>query len=287
MIEFHNGHKFDFGCASGALAFHGEGWWFERPWRWIKELRPEEFTVIIKTLTFSPRKGNYVWWRPWTCVRLLERGGVVNAIGLTNPGYEWWLGEPYEYVTKKGYKVIVSIAPDTPIEAAVMAEAFNHVDVAGLQLNVSCPNVGHRDDVDYVCEMTNAVLKLTRHPLVVKLSYASSYTQICKELDGRVAAFELINSVPFGRVYKNRSPLLRYGYSGGVSGKPIAALSRLALKNVKAAGVQTPVISGGGVDSLREVRAREELGAAGFVFGSIFIRKPWLPNQIVRQHRRC
>ncbi len=70
-----------------------------------------------------------------------------------------------------------------------------------------------------------------------------------------------------------------------MSGKPIAGLSRLALKNVKQAGVRTPVISGGGIDSLREVQVREGMGADGFVFGSVFMRKPWLPNQIVRKYR--
>ncbi len=180
MIEFHNGHKFDFGCASGALAFHGDGWWFEQPWRWMKVLRPEEFTIITKTLTFSPRKGNYVWWKPWTCVRLLANGGVVNAVGLANPGYEWWLDEPYKYVSKKGYKVIVSIAPDTPLEAGLMADAFNACDIAGLQLNVSCPNLAEPfKDIDNVCQLAKAILRLTRHPLVVKLAYQSLNAHIC------------------------------------------------------------------------------------------------------------
>ena len=79
MIELNNGHKMDFVVASGALGFDGRGWWFEQPWRWLGILRPQEFTIITKTLTRFRREGNLKMWHPWTCVRPVK-GGWVNAV---------------------------------------------------------------------------------------------------------------------------------------------------------------------------------------------------------------
>jgi dihydroorotate dehydrogenase (NAD+) catalytic subunit len=286
MIKLNNNCTFDFGCASGAFGFYGDGWWFEQPWRWLGLLRPEEFTIIVKTLTYKPIKGNYVWWHPWTCVNYLFNGSFVNCVGLSNPGYRWWLGKPYTHIIKKGYKVIVSIAPKNVSEAITMVCDFNDANIAGLQLNVSCPNVKHDSSVKFVCSVAEAVYKHSRHPITVKLAYQDDYLTICKKLEKIVAAFELINTVPFGVVYPDkRSPLKKFGYEGGVSGQAIISYAREALVRVRQSGVETPIISGGGIDSLEEVLLREKLGANAFVFGSIFMRRPWLPNRIIAQYR--
>ncbi|HEY4504003.1 MAG TPA: hypothetical protein VJJ28_02755 [Candidatus Paceibacterota bacterium] len=87
MITLANGHKFKYMVASGALAFDGKGWPWERPLVWLGLIKPELFTVVIKSLTRTSRVGNLRWWKPWTCVRLIP-GGSVNKVGLTNPGIE-------------------------------------------------------------------------------------------------------------------------------------------------------------------------------------------------------
>jgi len=50
------------------------------------------FTTVIKTLTLHPRRGNLRWYNPLGCIRLIP-GGTVNAVGLTNPGIDWWCHE--------------------------------------------------------------------------------------------------------------------------------------------------------------------------------------------------
>jgi len=84
MITLSNGHAFKYMVASGALAFDGKGWLWERPLVWLDLIRPELFTVVIKTLTRNPREGNLRWWKPWTCVRLIP-GGSVNKWDLQTP----------------------------------------------------------------------------------------------------------------------------------------------------------------------------------------------------------
>ena len=280
MIEFFNGHKFDFGCASGALGFYGNGWWFEQPWRWIGLLRPEEFTIITKTLTYYPRKGNLRWYAPWRAVRFIENG-VVNCVGLTNPGFRWWLSKPYQYTQKKGYKVIPSLAPDTLAEAKEMALAFNGLKIVGIQLNV-CPNTEWKS-IDLICSIVSEFLKYTEHPTTLKLG--ENYLRVCQELDTRLTAFELINSVPYEQFYSCPSPLEKYGYKGSVSGGKIRYHARTALVTAKKSGIKTPIISGGANDSYEEVKWRLEHDADGIVFGTLYIKKAWLPNVIVSKMR--
>ena len=90
MIRLSNGHVLDHVVASGSLAFDGKGWPWERPMVAAGLIRPELFTVVLKTLTRDPRRGNLRWHSPWSCVALVP-GGAVNKVGLTNPGVDWWV----------------------------------------------------------------------------------------------------------------------------------------------------------------------------------------------------
>ena len=69
MITLPNGHVIDFVAASGALAYDGYGWPWERPLLWSGLLDPREFTVVTKTLTAAPRLGVLRWWCPWRRLR--------------------------------------------------------------------------------------------------------------------------------------------------------------------------------------------------------------------------
>lgn len=292
MIEFWNGHKFDFGCASGALGFKGDGWWWEQPLRWAGVLRPQELTIITKTLTYKPRIGNLRHTCPWRAVRFIK-GGTVNCVGLSNPGFDWWIREAYEHTQKRGYKIIVSIMPETPEEADSMVYHLNKLKgIVGVELNVSCPNVIHKGinwNTSFITSVARRYVAHSEHPVILKLSYQDNYVAICKELDsdGGVVAFDLINTVPWYIVFpKNRSPLLRYGYLGSVSGSCIKSYAREALKNIKTAGVTKPIISGGGIDSVQELRVRSVLGADGFTLGTMFLKEPWKVHSVVLQGRR-
>ena len=286
MIKLFNGHEIDFACASGALAFDGKGWWWEHPLRWAGIIDPNEFTVITKTLTLNPVEGNLRMLYPWRCVRLIPNG-VVNAVGLSNLGLEWWISKKYNVVRSKGYKVLVSIMPSDENQGRNMAYSLEKCkDIKGIHINVSCPNVSRENNLELICETVLSVVSNTSHPVIVKLSFADDYVRICRELNGLVSAFELINTVPYPLVFPGQqSPLSKYNLVGGVSGEPIRNFAIEALQKVKAAGVETPIMSGGGISTLEDVRIRESHGASAFVLGSIFLRKPWRPNQIVSAYR--
>lgn len=284
MIEFRNGYRGEFFCASGALAYTGDGWWFEQPWRFLGFLRPKEFTIITKTLTFLPRKGNLKHWCPWRSVSLISDGGVVNAVGLTNNGYQWWIDQCYPYIQSKSYNVFVSIAPENKEEAELMVKDLNKCKyIKGIELNVSCPNTKSKHQFEFICEITSYVVRQSKHPVILKLGVSQPYLEICKGLKDVVDAFDLINSVPWRDVYDKPSPLAKYGLVGGVSGRPIKTFARRALHDVVALRLPTPIISGGAIDNEEEVRLRFLAGASAISFGTIFIRAPWRPNKICKK----
>ena len=124
MIRLSNGHTFSYIAASGALAYDGSGWPWEYPLRWMGLVDPRLFTVVTKTLTYLPRKGNLLWYAPWRCVRLVKEG-TVNAIGLTNPGFRWWCKRIGPRVDRSNIPIIVSIRSENCEELAEMALALS------------------------------------------------------------------------------------------------------------------------------------------------------------------
>ncbi len=138
MIKLSNGKVLDFLAASGALAYDGRGWLWEYPFRWLGLIEPRLFTIVVKSLTRKPRKGNLRWYKPWSCIRLIS-GGVINAVGLTNPGIEWWISSCYPKIQEISLDVIVSIYPETVEECLEMISMLNSLDIVAVEINASCP----------------------------------------------------------------------------------------------------------------------------------------------------
>lgn len=284
MIELPNGHRFDFATASGALGFDGRGWPWEWPLRWVGLLDPRAFTVVAKTVTYFPVRGNLSLRHPWTCVRLLPGGGVTNAVGLTNPGICYWVDCYYVEAIKKGYLIAASVRPDDPYQAGRMAWRLKDLTLPYVEVNVSCPNTA--EVPADVPEMLKG-LRACGHPLVLKLSEDQVTGGFVAATEPFVSAYHAINTVPWDQVYPGHSsPIERYdhGRQGGVSGPPIRGRALAAVRRLR--GMTTrPVVGGGGIASADDVRAFADAGAAAFSIGTCFLRTPWRPNRIVRGYR--
>ncbi len=289
MIIFSNGHRFQFMTASGALAFDGKGWPWEWPLRWIGLLQPELFTIVTKTLTRQPREGNLRWSHPWTVVKKIGEDGMVNAIGLTNPGIEWWIREIAPHIPKR-YQIIVSLEavdPDETMEMVAMLNGHPGDGLKGIELNLSCPNSPHAGDRStetalLICEVAARVSPL---PLIAKLSYTHDYVAIAKGLQ-KIKKMEAlsINSIPWRVIFPHASsPLEQFG-GGGVSGKSIQSLSWKMMKELSAAST-IPVI-GPSVWDYEDIRRIFDQGAKAVSFGSVFVHHPWRPTQFVRRWLR-
>ncbi len=290
MIKLSNDCELEYVAASGALGFDGRGWPHERmmPRRLFD---PSLFTAIIKTLTLMPRTGNLKWRAPWKCIRPVIKGGkiigMLNAVGLTNPGCEWWCENVGPEVDKKRISLIGSIAGNIP-ESVEMARMLNDFDLVGLEINPSCPNVcsfsndkrRNAFDVIAICE---AVKCVSRFPLLLKLSCAQDVLTIVSEIDGIVEALD-INSVPWMIVFPNNPGPLAHLGGGGVSGKIAQPFTwDLLCRLVDFSDI--PVI-GPSVWNYADVAKLREIGAKAVGFGSVFIPYPWRPTCFVRRDLR-
>jgi len=282
MIQLSNKHAFEFVAASGALAFDGRGWPWEWPLRWIGILKPRDFTIVIKSLTLRPRRGNLRWYSPFRCVRLIKNG-ALNAVGLTNPGIEEWIEKIYPRISKSDLNVVASIAGENLQDNLEMAIRLRDCTaLKALEINASCPNSAGelQSNAQTVIDTCKAVRAQVPFPVWVKLTCTQDYVGIAKALEGVVEAIS-INSVPWAIAYPGRpSPLARFG-GGGVSGK---VAQDFTWKMVRELSAQTKIpVIGAGVWDFEDIEKLFSLGAKAIAFGSIFLRYPWRPSRFVKK----
>lgn len=284
MITLSNHHAFNYMVASGALAFDGQGWPWERPLVWLGLIKPQLFTVVIKSLTRNPRPGNLRWWKPWSCVRLIP-GGAVNKVGLTNPGIDWWCREVGPKLRFARFAIAGSIFGDEK-ELVEMAIMLNRFDLVALEINVSCPNTGHAIEMaEMVVNSVKAVKRVSRHPIIVKLSADQDYLAIARGLVGVAEAISL-NSVPWKTVFTNgeQTPLWRLekqvgGGGGGVSGIPAQKHNWQAVRALASHG--SIHVIGPSIMEYEDMDYVRMLGAKAVSFGAIHLRTPWKPTSFV------
>lgn len=209
--------------------------------------------VITKSITLAPRKGNPI-------PRIIETdAGMLNAIGLANIGLEQFLTEKVPILEKLSTVVFVNVAGQTIDDYVAVAERLAKENaIAGLELNISCPNVKQGGitfgtDPAAVHEITKEVKAVCANkPLIVKLTPMVS--DICATaaaaIDGGADALSLVNTFTAMVIdIDTRRPVLA-NRTGGLSGpaiKPIAVylVHRVYSQVAKFAGI--PVLGGGGI----------------------------------------
>ncbi|MBI2984220.1 MAG: hypothetical protein HYY50_01180 [Candidatus Kerfeldbacteria bacterium] len=283
VIRLSNGYEFEYVAASGALGFDGQGWPWEQPLRVLGLFDPSLFKPVTKSLTWKPRRGNLRWHDPFRAVRFID-GGVVNAVDLTNLGFDWWLETVGRRLESGRQSLIVSIYTEDETELRQMAERLNDIDLAAVELNAHCPN--HHGDfhhnawqVVWFCELYR---RLCRHPLILKVSVLHNLNLIVPKAEPYIEAID-INSVPWSYVFPHRSPLRRLG-GGAVSGQPAQAVTWSILRQLVNL-TDIPVI-GPSVWRYQDIQALRGRGAQAISFGSIFLRYPWRPTIFVRRDQR-
>lgn len=285
MITLSNRHSFEFVAASGALGFDGKGWPWEQPLRWVGLLKPELFTIITKSISLKPKRGNLSLLSPWRSVRLCK-GGAVNAVGLTNPGIDGWLKEIYPQIAKSPWSFVCSIVGEELQDYMELAAKLkNCTTLKGIEINASCPNsFGElQGNTQAVIDTAKAMKYMTDLPLILKLSYTHDYVAIAKAMEGTVEAVS-INSVPWPVVYPDKkSPLTNLG-GGGVSGKAVQKFTWKMAEEL-ARETKVPVI-GASVWDYDDIRKLFGLGVKAVAFGSIFLRYPWRPTRFIQRWNR-
>ncbi len=218
-------------------------------------------------------------------------GGMINAVGLANPGVEKVLAEDLPWIARhvKRPRVLVNVVGR---EAADFGRVVERMDGApgyqGFELNVSCPNVKQGGmefgaDPAALSEVIRGARAATRKPLFVKLSPTLPKVADAARcaVDAGADGITVINTIP-GLVVdvERRRPVLGFG-SGGVSGPGLLAVGVLAVHRVRQA-VSVPVIGAGGVQRATDALQYLIAGASAVAVGTAGLADPKLPARIVR-----
>jgi len=277
MISLPNGHNIEYLASSGALAYDGRGYWWEQPLRWVGLLDISLFTPVTKTLTYLPNGGNCKRFNPFSCIRFVK-DGVLNSFGLGNPGIDWWIKNHREF------SGIVSIYPEDDYTLGKMLRKLQETNVIGIELNVSCPNVGRDSfcsnvhNIEYFLSVTKSNTAL---PIIVKLGVGQDIGNLFPQIEKYVDAIS-INSVPWNIVFPNiKSPFEELG-GGALSGKIIQPYIWNFINKLKEI-TDIPII-GSSIWEYKDIRIlRENLKVSAISFGSIFLRYPWRPTEYIRR----
>lgn len=283
MIELSNGYKLEYLAASGALGFDGKGYWWEYPFKVLNMFDTSLFTPITKTLTHLPEKGNLGLLGP--CVRFVK-GGVLNAMGLPNPGLCVWIDK------NRDFNGIVSIYPSHYNDYILrcMLKRLNKLnDIKAVEINLFCPNIKKSDEYFFDFEgyhiewFLKIAKKHTHLPIILKLSVTNRIENIFPDIEEYIEAIS-INSVPWKFVYPHvKSPFESLG-GGALSGKTIQPYTWKFIKDLVNV-TDVPVI-GCSIWNYEDIEKLIRIGCKAVSFGSIFLKYPWRPTQFVRKMKK-
>jgi len=236
--------------------------------------------IVVKGITREPRRGN-------AGRRIAETpSGMLNCIGLQNPGVDVFLRDILPRIKSFQAPIIVNINGNLIEDYAFLAEILNDSDVAGLEVNISCPNTKHGSmafgvDPETAAEVTAEVRKRTKLPVIVKLSpNVTDITEIAKAVEAAGAdAVSLINTL-VGMAIDIRSwrPVLG-NVVGGLSGpavKPVAL--RMVWQTAQA--VKIPVVGMGGISNASDAVEFLLAGAQAVAIGAANFVNPYSMQEI-------
>lgn len=237
--------------------------------------------ICVKGLTLTPRAGN----KP---PRIAETpAGILNSVGLQNPGVEFFINHELPQLVGNQYKIIANINGNTIEEYCKMAEILSDSGVDMLELNISCPNV-KEGGVAFgihpktVAKITSEVKKHTKKPLIVKLSpNVTDIADIAKAAEGGGAdAISLINTLLGMAIDVNtRRPILNNNV-GGLSGPAVKPIAVRMVWQVKSA-VKIPIIGMGGIVTADDAIEFLIAGASAVSVGTGMFKNPTLPIKVV------
>jgi dihydroorotate dehydrogenase (NAD+) catalytic subunit len=240
--------------------------------------------VVLKSVTRQPRLGN-------VGPRLVPTpSGMLNAIGLQNPGLDYYLEHEVHKFASRPCKVIGSVAGfsvEDYIEVAERLTARDEIDA--LEVNISCPNVASEGETfacspNLTAQVVKAVRKVVRKPLIVKLSpNVTDIASIAREAEAAGAdALAVINTVRGMAIDVDRWEPRLGNVTGGLSGHAIRPIAVLAVYEV-ARAVRIPIVGQGGIETMRDALEFFLAGASAISIGTANFTDPRIPSRIVAE----
>lgn len=215
------------------------------------------------------------------------RGGMLNAVGLQNPGVEVFIERHLPRLKKEGNVIIANIAGAVLEDYRSIAERLDGTDVDMLELNISCPNVKQGGATwGTTCAgaaaVTKAVRAATKKPIMVKLTpNVTDITEIARAVEAEGAdCLSLINTLLGMRIdIKTKRPIL-HNNVGGFSGPAIFPVAVRMVWQV-ANAVKIDVVGMGGITSAEDAVEMMMAGAKAVQVGTAIFTDPYAPLKII------
>lgn len=214
-------------------------------------------------------------------------GGMLNAIGLQNPGIDVLVERDIPFLKKAGATIIVNVCGKSEQDYVEVVERLGDADVDLLEINVSCPNVkeggiAFGQDPKALIKITKAVKAKAKQPIIMKLSpNVTDITEMAKAaVDGGADALSLINTLTGMKIDIEKRDFVLANKTGGMSGpavKPVALRMVYEVANA----VDVPIIGMGGITTPEDALEFLMAGATGISVGTANFMDPTTTIQVI------
>lgn len=215
-------------------------------------------------------------------------GGMLNAIGLQNPGIDVFIERDIPFLKQYDTKIIVNVCGKTVEDYVEVVERLADTDVNMLEINVSCPNVkegaiAFGQKADALFGITSEIKKHAKQPIIMKLSpNVTDITEMAKAAEAAGAdALSLINTITGMKIDIHKRTFALANKTGGMSGpaiKPVAVRMVYQVANA----VQIPIIGMGGISNAEDAIEFMLAGATAISVGAANFINPYATEEIVQ-----
>ncbi len=238
--------------------------------------------VVTKGVANVPWEGN-------PTPRIAETyGGMLNAVGLQNPGIDLFVERDIPFLTKYDTKIIVNVCGRTTEDYCEVVRRLAEQPVDMLEINISCPNVeeggiAFGQNPKSVEAITKEVKKYAKQPIIMKLSpNVTDIAEMAKAAEaGGADALSLINTITGMKIDIHRRTFALANKTGGLSGPAIHPVAvRMVYQTAQA--VQIPIIGMGGISTAEDALEMILAGATAVSVGTANFHNPLVTMEIVK-----
>lgn len=214
-------------------------------------------------------------------------GGMMNAIGLQNPGIEMFCKRDIPFLKKYDTKIVVNVCGHAPEEYLEVVDRLADEPIDMMEINISCPNVNagflaFGQDAKHVEELTGQIKKLAKQPVIMKLTpNVTDITEIARAAEaGGADAVSLINTLTGMKIDIHKRAFALANKTGGVSGPAIHPIAvRMVYQTAQA--VKIPVIGMGGIATAEDAIEMILAGATAVAVGTANFADPKTAEKVV------
>ena len=248
----------------------------------------EEFVDLNRLGAVTTKGVANIPWAGNPTPRVAETcGGMMNAVGLQNPGIDLFCKRDIPFLKKYDTRIIVNVCGKSTEDYCEVVERLAEEDVDMLEINISCPNVkeggiafGQNPKADE--NITKEVKKYAKQPVIMKLSpNVTDISEMAKAVEaGGADAISLINTLTGMKIDIDRRQFVLANKTGGVSGPAIHPIAvRMVYQAANA--VRVPVIGMGGIASAKDAVEMILAGASAVSVGTANFHNPAVTMEIV------